>query len=122
MKWFKKNKEIESSFFNWVFCTNAGWKWKYIKQIGHNPILSIFVNLCIYFDWFNKDGTFEKGDKVKYNFFARIVIPTIYEVKSGEILTFKGYPDWSKSKANVIYDLSTGEEGSCAAFWLTKIH
>ena len=121
----KKNKEIEQSFFQWVFRNNYGWKRRYLFQIAHNPILMMFVNLCLYFDWFSNKGRFKPGDKVKYNFFAHVVISGIEELKNGEpgtVYTFIGYETWSKDKGSAKYLKPNGEEDGCSVFWLRKIY
>lgn len=124
MKLFKKNKDIEMSFVDWVFRQNYDWKAK-IFQISYNPILMMFINLCLYFDWFNNEDKFKPGDKVKYNFFTHIAIPGIEQLignKKNSVYTVIYDPIWgTKYKSCVCYKDEAGNEGSCAVFWLKKV-
>lgn len=115
----KKNPRIEQSFLRWVFTNHYGWR--HIFKIGHNPILMMFVNLCIYLNWFSNAGKFKPGDKVRYNFFARVMIPGIEEIKGEEKATYTFLRYYTTSKENGEYLKPNGEEDSCAVFWLSKI-
>lgn len=85
----------------------------------------MLTHLCLWFNWFNKDGKFKPGDKVVYNLFARACIPTIEEIKGlkkMQVYTFIDYEQWSTSKGNGRYLKENGEEDGCSVFWLSKVN
>jgi len=69
---------------------------------------------------FTNIGRFKPGDKVKYNWRAKVYIGHIHSQEKG-VLTFQRVCDWSTSGSNCYYVDSKGEVSGCDVFWLTKI-
>jgi hypothetical protein len=116
MKIFNKNSRIQAPFLTWVFGNTRGWK--YIFCIGYNPLLMIFINVILYFDWCSSAGKFKAGDKVAYNFFARVFLANIYEVRSRGLYTVISYDSWDTRQNCVNYVDENNVEGSASSFWL----
>lgn len=89
---------------------------KYPWYAGH-PFLMYCVQWIIYwsifYPWIN--GSYKKGDKVKYNLMAKIQIYTACE-RMSEIRTVD--KEIYESKSNVQF--TNGD--SCAKFWVRKIY
>jgi hypothetical protein len=119
MKIFKKNSRIQAPFITWVFGNTKGWK--YIFCIGYNPLLMIFINVILYFDWCSNAGKFKVGDNVTYNFFARVFLAGIHEVRNKGVYTVMPYDFWDLNKQSVNYVDENDVEGSASSFWLKLV-
>lgn len=81
---------------------------KKLFKIPYNPILVWWVELVIRRGWFSNVGKIKPGHIVKYNLFAKILIPTV--VKEG---TFIVGGVWAKGE-NVEFTNGDG----CDVFWI----
>lgn len=91
-------------------------------KLGYHPILlTIIERIFIPNGWFNNHGKFKPGDKVKYNFFAKVMIPSIAKQKGyeeGHVFVVKDYFEWSKKKQSIEFE---GGDG-CDVFWIRKLY
>ena len=84
-----------------------------------HPILHRIVYFIIHADLFNNRGKFKPGDKVKYNFFAKVYLGHKHIQSKGRyIFTIKCYEPWSKDLENVAFE----EDSGCSVFWIRKLY
>lgn len=92
---------------------------KRLFQLYDNPILSFIVNkivLNIPALANRNNGRFQAGDKVKYNWMAKVVLGDFIVCAYPEPMIVSHYETWSSNQENVCF---TNEHG-CSVFWLTR--
>lgn len=82
-----------------------------------NNILKIVYKYILKFNLFRNICVFKKGDKVEYNWKAKLEIMSAIEDDLG-ILTVIDVFTYSDGSQTITYKNSKNEESSCDPFWI----
>jgi hypothetical protein len=96
---------------------------KKLFQIADNPVLEwLIFHLILYRGLMHNRGKFKPGEKVCYNFFARVCIDSAINWKrsnniDGDVFTVSHYSEWAPRQDHI--NFTNGD--SCDTAWLRRL-